>query len=130
MPITHAHRLFVCISTPYWRSEASLVMHWALIAMQCPDSWVCCFWQVVWVDLRQVLLEEVYRHSVEQARLGPVLEQLDEALGTLCESTPKELHAGAPMPPLPCTCFRLVLPTAASCCCKVPSNRSIAKQHL
>lgn len=28
------------------------------------------------------------------ARIGPVLEQLDDALGTLCSSTPKELHAG------------------------------------
>lgn len=54
----------------------------------------CRDWQVVYQDLRQALLEEVYRHSVQQARLGPVLEQLDEALGTLCEATPKELHAG------------------------------------
>ena len=55
----------------------------------------CRVRQVVYQDLRQALLEEVYRHSVQQARLGPVLEQLDEALGTLCEATPKELHAGA-----------------------------------
>ena len=51
--------------------------------------------QVVYEDLRQPLLEDLYRHSVEQARLGPVLEQLDDALGALCEATPKELHAGA-----------------------------------
>jgi len=50
---------------------------------------------VVYEDLRQQLLEDLYRHSVEQARLGPALEQLDDALGTLCEATPKELHAGA-----------------------------------
>ncbi|CAL8468909.1 g8450 [Coccomyxa elongata] len=50
--------------------------------------------RVVWQDLRQPLLEDVYRHSVQQARLGPVLELLDEALGSLCEATPKELHAG------------------------------------
>ena len=50
--------------------------------------------QVVYEDLRQPLLEDLYRHSVEQARLGPVLEQLDDALGALCEATPKELHAG------------------------------------
>ncbi|EIE26922.1 DUF810-domain-containing protein [Coccomyxa subellipsoidea C-169] len=50
--------------------------------------------KVVYVDLRQALVEEVYRHSVQQARLGPVLEQIDEALGALCEATPKELHEG------------------------------------
>ncbi len=50
---------------------------------------------MVWQDLRQPLLEDVYRHSVQQARLGPVLELLDDALGSLCEATPKELHAGA-----------------------------------
>ena len=49
---------------------------------------------MVYEDLRQQLLEDLYRHSVEQARLGPALEQLDDALGTLCEATPKELHAG------------------------------------
>lgn len=54
----------------------------------------CLLGQVVWQDLRQPLLEDVYRHSVQQARLGPVLELLDEALGSLCEATPKELHAG------------------------------------
>jgi hypothetical protein len=36
----------------------------------------CRVRQVVYQDLRQALLEEVYRHSVQQARLGPVLEQL------------------------------------------------------
>jgi hypothetical protein len=51
--------------------------------------------QVVYQELRQPLLEDLYRHSVEMARLGPVLEHLDETLGTLCSSTPKELHAGA-----------------------------------
>ncbi len=51
--------------------------------------------QVVYEALRQPLLEDLYRHSVEQARLGPVLEQLDDALGALCQATPKELHAGA-----------------------------------
>ena len=49
---------------------------------------------MVYEDLRQPLLEDLYRHSVEQARLGPVLERLDDALGALCEATPKELHAG------------------------------------
>lgn len=42
-----------------------------------------------------MLLEDLYRHSVERARLGPLLEQLDDALGALCQATPKELHAGA-----------------------------------
>ena len=55
----------------------------------------CAGVQVVYEDLRQPLLEDLYRHSVEQARLGPVLERLDDALGALCEATPKELHAGA-----------------------------------
>ena len=50
--------------------------------------------QVVYEDLRQPLLEDLYRHSVQLARLGPVLEQLDDALGALCQATPKELHAG------------------------------------
>lgn len=53
-----------------------------------------CLEQVVYQDLRQPLLEDLYRHSVEMARIGPVLEQLDDALGTLCSATPKELHAG------------------------------------
>ena len=56
--------------------------------------------EVVYEDLRQPLLEDLYRHSVEQARLGPVLEQLDDALGALCEATPKELHAGLGIPSL------------------------------
>lgn len=64
----------------------------------CPAVWM----QVVYVDLRQALVEEVYRHSVQQARLGPVLEQIDEALGALCEATPKELHEGALRPLLFC----------------------------
>jgi hypothetical protein len=49
---------------------------------------------VVYQDLRQPLLEDLYRHSVEMARIGPVLERLDDSLGELCSSTPKELHAG------------------------------------
>lgn len=54
---------------------------------------------MVYEDLRQPLLEDLYRHSVEQVRLGPVLEQLDDALGALCQATPKELHAGAHLGP-------------------------------
>ncbi|CAK0780416.1 hypothetical protein CVIRNUC_005046 [Coccomyxa viridis] len=50
--------------------------------------------KVVYEDLRQPLLEDLYRHSVQQARLGPALEQLDDALGALCQATPKELHTG------------------------------------
>ena len=49
---------------------------------------------MVWGELRRPLLEEVYRHAVEHARLGPVLTQLDDALGTLCSATPKQLHRG------------------------------------
>ena len=51
--------------------------------------------QVVYGNLRAPLLEEVYRHAVERARLGPVLTQLDDALGALCAATPRQLHPGA-----------------------------------
>lgn len=50
---------------------------------------------MVYGELRRALLEEVYRHAVEQARLGPVLTQLDDALGALCAATPQQLHPGA-----------------------------------
>ena len=50
---------------------------------------------MVYGNLRAPLLEEVYRHAVERARLGPVLTQLDDALGALCAATPRPLHPGA-----------------------------------
>ncbi len=71
------------------------------------DSYV---WrQVVYGDLRHALLEEAYRHAVERARLGPVLTQLDDALGTLCSATPKHLHPGSRTCP-PCRCSLLPAP--------------------
>ena len=54
-----------------------------------------CRPQVVYGNLRVPLLEEVYRHAVERARLGPVLTQLDDTLGALCSATPRQLHPGA-----------------------------------
>ena len=54
--------------------------------------------QVVYGNLRAPLLEEVYRHAVERARLGPVLTRLDDALGALCAATPRQLHPGVSPP--------------------------------
>jgi hypothetical protein len=43
--------------------------------------------QVVFWDLRQELLEGLYRHRVEEARLQPILDILDATLGGLVEAS-------------------------------------------
>ena len=50
--------------------------------------------QVVFWDLRQELLEGLYRHRVEEARLQPILDILDATLGGLVEAS------------VPVRCFR------------------------
>ena len=51
----------------------------ALLPPRCP--------QVVFWDLRQELLEGLYRHRVEEARLQPILDILDATLGGLVEAS-------------------------------------------
>jgi hypothetical protein len=43
--------------------------------------------QVVFWDLRQELLEGLYRHNVGEARLQPILDILDATLGGLVEAS-------------------------------------------
>ena len=42
---------------------------------------------MVFWDLRQELLEGLYRHRVEEARLQPILDILDATLGGLVEAS-------------------------------------------
>ena len=43
-------------------------------------------------DLRKPVLEELYQHHVESARLSSVLVQLDASLGDICENANDSLH--------------------------------------
>ena len=49
--------------------------------------------QTVFFDLRGAVLEELYQHHVETARIHPVLRQLDTALGDMCAPANDSLHA-------------------------------------
>ena len=51
----------------------------------------CCM-QIVFFDLRKPVLDELYKHHVESARIGPVLVQLDIALGNVCAAALDTLH--------------------------------------
>ena len=48
--------------------------------------------QVVFWDLRGPFLEELYRHSVQSARIHPILESLDSWLGQLCAAAAPDMH--------------------------------------
>ena len=43
--------------------------------------------------MRRAVLEEIYQHHVESARMHPVLVQLDAALGDMCAAGNDSLHA-------------------------------------
>ena len=47
--------------------------------------------QLVCGDLRHAVFEQLYRFHVEPCRLQPVLENVDAALGTLCETLHEDL---------------------------------------
>lgn len=49
-------------------------------------------WQVVFWDMRNAVLEDLYRHSVANARMHPVIEGLDGWLGQLCSAAVPDLH--------------------------------------
>jgi len=49
--------------------------------------------QTVFFDMRRAVLEEMYQHHVESARMHPVLVQLDAALGDMCAAGNDSLHA-------------------------------------
>lgn len=49
--------------------------------------------QTVFFDLRKPVLEEMYQHHVESARMNPLLAQLDTALGDICAAANDSLHA-------------------------------------
>lgn len=38
-------------------------------------------------------LEGLYKHEVAQTRIGPLLEAVDEKLGSLCSSAEVEIHS-------------------------------------
>ena len=48
--------------------------------------------QVVFWDMRDLFLEQLYRHNVQAARISPVLEGLDHWLGQLCSAAAPEMH--------------------------------------
>ncbi len=52
-----------------------------------------CLLQTVFFDMRRAVLEEMYQHHVESARMHPVLVQLDAALGDMCAAGNDSLHA-------------------------------------
>ena len=52
-----------------------------------------CLLQTVFFDMRRAVLEEMYQHHVESARMHPVLVQLDAALGDMCAAANDSLHA-------------------------------------
>ena len=48
--------------------------------------------QMVFWDMRDAVLEQLYRHRVQSARIGPVLEGLDIWLGQLCTVAAPDMH--------------------------------------
>ncbi|KAK9787273.1 hypothetical protein WJX73_008331 [Symbiochloris irregularis] len=48
--------------------------------------------KVVFWDLREPVLESLYRHDVRSARMTPVLEALDNWLGQLCTTAVADMH--------------------------------------
>lgn len=74
-----------------WLSECFEAAHQA--ARQAID-FMCNFigMKTVFFDLRRPVLEEMYQHHVESARMHPVLVQLDAALGDMCAAANDSLH--------------------------------------
>ncbi|KAL0025837.1 hypothetical protein WJX79_004875 [Trebouxia sp. C0005] len=75
-----------------WLSECFEAAHQS--ARQAID-YMCNFigMKTVFFDMRRAVLEEMYQHHVESARMHPVLVQLDAALGDMCAAANDSLHA-------------------------------------
>lgn len=75
-----------------WLSECFEAAHQS--ARQAID-YMCNFigMKTVFFDMRRAVLEDMYQHHVESARMHPVLVQLDAALGDMCAAANDSLHA-------------------------------------
>lgn len=61
---------------------------------QLPDQRTtsCCL-QIIFFDLRKVVLDDLYKHHVKTARIQILLISIDEALGNVCAAAADSLHA-------------------------------------
>ncbi|KAK9829741.1 hypothetical protein WJX72_007612 [[Myrmecia] bisecta] len=48
--------------------------------------------KVIFYDIRKPILEDLYKHRVDKARIGPVLELMDSALGNMAAETHPEVQ--------------------------------------
>ena len=74
------------------RSLAHLATVWGHICAAASEPLHACL-QTVFFDLRKPVLEDMYQHHVESARMTPLLAQLDNALGDICAAANDSLHA-------------------------------------
>ena len=49
--------------------------------------------QIIFFDLRKIVLDDLYKHHVRTARIQILLISIDEALGNVCASAADSLHA-------------------------------------